>query len=67
MVKYAMWLRWMDRLCARLNAGLTAVALALSLVLAVQLTVRASTLLDSAQQQLITLDGDPVALSSTAN
>ena len=66
MTKCVAWFRRIDRLCARLNAGLMAVTVALSIVLAVQLTVRASILLDDAQQQLA-VHGDLTALSVVAD
>lgn len=48
MMKSVEWITRVDRLCARLNSGLTAVAVALSILLAVQLTVRAATTFNDA-------------------
>lgn len=46
MIKSVVWLTRVDRLCGRLNSGLTAVVVALTIVLALQLTVRAAVALN---------------------
>ncbi|HVA35650.1 MAG TPA: hypothetical protein VNG52_05390 [Stellaceae bacterium] len=52
MTKCIAWFRRLDGVCARLNSGLAAVAVVLSVLVVVQLTVRAETMLDDAQQRL---------------
>ena len=66
MMKCMVWFRRIDALCARLNAGLTAVAVALSIVFAIVLTVRASVMLDDVQQQLAA-HGNYAVLNASAN
>jgi hypothetical protein len=60
------WIRRIEGLCARLNAGLTAVAVVLTVVFTVQSTIRAAITLNDAQQQLAAYV-DETLLSSITN
>lgn len=60
------WLRRIDGFCARLNAGMTAVAVALAIVVTVQLTARVGMIFESVQQQLAD-QVDPAQLTPVLN
>jgi len=66
MTKCIAWFRRLDGFCARLNSGLAAVAVALTVLVVVQLTVRAETALNDAQQQLAA-QGDYALLTPAVN
>ena len=57
MSKRFRWLLYVDQFCARLNAGLSAMAVVLATIVIVQLTMHTGAMLDENQQWLFAAEG----------
>lgn len=60
MSKRFRWLLYVDQFCARLNAGLSAMAVVLAAIVIVQMTMHAGATLDEDQQWLFATEGYPL-------